>query len=70
MAAVERDGEVWVLDLGDTENRFNGESVAELGALLDEVQALFDGVWRGAGCAGCRLRDLCPSPLDTPIAKE
>jgi phosphatidylserine/phosphatidylglycerophosphate/cardiolipin synthase-like enzyme len=32
--------------------------------LLDEVQGLFDAVWRGAGCAGCRLRDLCPSPLD------
>jgi phosphatidylserine/phosphatidylglycerophosphate/cardiolipin synthase-like enzyme len=32
--------------------------------LLDEVQALFDGVWRGAGCRGCRLRAICPSPLD------
>jgi phosphatidylserine/phosphatidylglycerophosphate/cardiolipin synthase-like enzyme len=34
-------------------------------ALLDEVQALFDEIWRGAACAGCRLRDLCPFPLDT-----
>ena len=33
-------------------------------SLLDEVQALFDAVWRGAGCAGCRVRDLCPAPLD------
>jgi phosphatidylserine/phosphatidylglycerophosphate/cardiolipin synthase-like enzyme len=32
--------------------------------LLDEVQALFDGVWRGAGCRGCRLREICPAPLD------
>ena len=32
--------------------------------LLDEVQALFDGLWRGAGCRGCRLRDVCESPLD------
>ena len=39
MAAVERDGDVWVLDLGETENRLNGDSVAELGALLDEVEA-------------------------------
>lgn len=38
--------------------------------LLDEVQALFDGVWRGAGCPGCKLRDLCPSPLDTPAIRE
>ena len=34
-------------------------------ALLDEVQGLFDGLWRGAGCQGCKVRDLCPSPLDT-----
>src|SRR3954451_21393373 len=38
MAKLERDGEVWVLDLGDTENRFNGDSVAELSAALDEVE--------------------------------
>ena len=39
MAALERDGDVWVLDLGDTENRFNGDSVAEFAGLLDEVEA-------------------------------
>jgi len=32
--------------------------------LLDETQALFDGIWRGAQCAGCKLRELCPMPLD------
>jgi phosphatidylserine/phosphatidylglycerophosphate/cardiolipin synthase-like enzyme len=32
--------------------------------LLDEVQGLFEGLWRGAGCAGCRMRDLCGAPLD------
>jgi phosphatidylserine/phosphatidylglycerophosphate/cardiolipin synthase-like enzyme len=32
--------------------------------LLDEVQGLFDGLWRGAGCAGCRLREVCEAPLD------
>ena len=35
--------------------------------LLDEVQAMFDDIWRGAACAGCRLRDLCPAPLDTAV---
>jgi enoyl-CoA hydratase/carnithine racemase len=39
MAKLERDGDVWVLDLGDTENRFNGESIAELSELLDEVES-------------------------------
>jgi enoyl-CoA hydratase/carnithine racemase len=39
LASLERDGAVWVLDLGDTENRFNADSLAELSALLDEVEA-------------------------------
>lgn len=32
--------------------------------LLDEIQAMFDHVWQGAPCAGCKLRTLCPRPLD------
>ena len=32
--------------------------------LLDRVQELFDRVWRGGACKGCKLRDVCPSPLD------
>ncbi|HTA20868.1 MAG TPA: phospholipase D-like domain-containing protein [Polyangia bacterium] len=32
--------------------------------LLDRVQALYEHVWRGAGCAGCKLREVCPAPLD------
>src|SRR3954469_18580062 len=38
LATLERDGAVFVLDLGDTENRFNSDSLAELAALLDEVE--------------------------------
>jgi enoyl-CoA hydratase/carnithine racemase len=38
LATLERDGAVFVLDLGDTENRFNSESIAELAGLLDEVE--------------------------------
>jgi phosphatidylserine/phosphatidylglycerophosphate/cardiolipin synthase-like enzyme len=34
--------------------------------LLDRVQELFDRVWRGGACKGCKLRDVCPSPLDGP----
>lgn len=33
-------------------------------AMLDEVQALFDHLWRGAECAGCKRRDVCEAPLD------
>ncbi len=32
--------------------------------LLDRVQELYDRVWRGTVCKGCKLRDVCPSPLD------
>lgn len=32
--------------------------------LLDQVQALYDRIWRGKECAACRRRDLCEAPLD------
>ena len=32
--------------------------------LLDEVQALYDTIWRGEECGACALRDVCPMPLD------
>jgi phosphatidylserine/phosphatidylglycerophosphate/cardiolipin synthase-like enzyme len=38
--------------------------ITEDHVLLDEVQGLFDGLWRGLGCAGCRLRQICEAPLD------
>lgn len=31
---------------------------------LDFTQALVDGIWRGQRCPDCRLRDVCPAPLD------
>jgi phosphatidylserine/phosphatidylglycerophosphate/cardiolipin synthase-like enzyme len=31
--------------------------------MLDEVQRLYDHVWRGAACNSCRLRPDCPGPL-------
>ena len=33
------------------------------GPLLDQVQSLYDHVWRGAECEGCKLRAECPGPL-------
>jgi enoyl-CoA hydratase/carnithine racemase len=39
VAQLDRDGDVFVLDLGTDENRFNPASVAELNKLLDEVEA-------------------------------
>ena len=37
--------------------------------VLDDVQDLFDRIWRGAQCKECRLRAQCPGPLDR-AAKE
>jgi phosphatidylserine/phosphatidylglycerophosphate/cardiolipin synthase-like enzyme len=34
--------------------------------LLDDVQEIFDRIWRGKECAACKLRGVCPRPLDTP----
>jgi enoyl-CoA hydratase/carnithine racemase len=36
---LQRDGDVFVLDLGSDENRFDGDSVAAIEACLDEVEA-------------------------------
>ncbi len=33
-------------------------------SMLDAAQARFDRIWRGAECAGCKLRRECPKPLD------
>lgn len=38
MPALERSGDVFVLDLGDTENRFHPDWLASMNAALDEVE--------------------------------
>jgi phosphatidylserine/phosphatidylglycerophosphate/cardiolipin synthase-like enzyme len=32
--------------------------------LIDQVQAIYERVWTGGECEGCKLRDECPGPLD------
>lgn len=39
MATLDRDGEVFVLDIGDGENRLNPDWLTSVGALLDEVDS-------------------------------
>jgi enoyl-CoA hydratase/carnithine racemase len=39
MPTLENDGDVWILHLGDDENRFNPDSMTTVGDLLDEVAA-------------------------------
>jgi phosphatidylserine/phosphatidylglycerophosphate/cardiolipin synthase-like enzyme len=50
---------------GDNRRNFELGVMTADSTLLDEVQAYYDRLWRGAECAACRLRDVCPKPLDT-----
>jgi len=49
---------------GEGRRNFEMGIVTEDDVLLDAVQARFDKIWRGDECKGCRLRDVCPRPLD------
>jgi phosphatidylserine/phosphatidylglycerophosphate/cardiolipin synthase-like enzyme len=51
---------------GEGRRNFELGIVSEDDLLLDESQGFFDQVWRGRPCAACRLRDVCPAPLDVP----
>ena len=48
---------------GEGRRNFELGLVSRDDLLLDEAQAYFDRIWRGAECAGCKLRDRCPKPL-------
>jgi phosphatidylserine/phosphatidylglycerophosphate/cardiolipin synthase-like enzyme len=37
--------------------------VTDDSALLDQVQAIYEKIWSGGECEGCRLRAECPGPL-------
>ena len=39
MPTLDRDGDVFVLNLGDGENRFNPQWIGAVNSLLDEVEA-------------------------------
>lgn len=49
---------------GEGRRNFELGLVTEDELLIDEAQALVDHVWRGAACAACKLKDVCPAPLD------
>lgn len=49
---------------GDGRRNFEMGIVTDDEWMLDQAQARFERIWRGAECAGCRLRGECPAPLD------
>jgi len=49
---------------GEGRRNFELGVLTEDDGILDALQERFDRIWRGAECAGCRLRDGCEMPLD------
>ena len=48
---------------GEHRRNFELGIVTDDEAWIDEVQALYEHVWRGRPCKDCRLRDVCEAPL-------
>lgn len=55
---------------GEGRRNFEVGFVSDDEGLLDDVQALYERVWSGRACKGCRLREQCPAPLDELHAKK
>jgi len=49
---------------GDGRRNFELGLSTDDDVLLDAAQLLFDRIWTGRECGGCRLRAQCPKPLD------
>jgi phosphatidylserine/phosphatidylglycerophosphate/cardiolipin synthase-like enzyme len=50
---------------GDGRRNFEAGILTDDEWMLDEAQARFDTIWRGAECGRCRMRGECPKPIDT-----
>jgi phosphatidylserine/phosphatidylglycerophosphate/cardiolipin synthase-like enzyme len=50
---------------GDGKRNFEMGIVTDDDLLLDEAQERFHRIWSGRECKSCKLRGLCPAPLDT-----
>ncbi len=49
---------------GDGRRNFEMGVLTDDEWMLDAAQARFDRIWRGLECGSCRLRGVCPNPLD------
>ena len=50
---------------GEGRRNFELGMVTDDEVWLDEAQAKFDRIWSGKECKGCKLRGVCPKPIDT-----
>ncbi|HEX7668427.1 MAG TPA: phospholipase D family protein [Polyangiaceae bacterium] len=51
---------------GDGRRNFEMGISTDDDVFLDGAQSRFDRIWTGKECGACRLRSVCPKPLDTP----
>jgi phosphatidylserine/phosphatidylglycerophosphate/cardiolipin synthase-like enzyme len=55
---------------GEGRRNFEMGVALEDDVLIDAAQARFDRIWSGRECGACRLRSVCPKPLDTPRSES
>jgi phosphatidylserine/phosphatidylglycerophosphate/cardiolipin synthase-like enzyme len=48
---------------GEGRRNFELGMVSDDEQLIDQVQAVYDTIWNGDPCAGCKLREECEAPL-------
>lgn len=48
---------------GSGRRNFEVGIVTDDGPLLDQIQALYERIWRGGECGSCKLQSECPGPL-------
>ena len=51
---------------GEGRRNFELGFVTEDFDTIDRASALFQAVWSGAECAGCKVRKFCPDPIGAP----
>jgi phosphatidylserine/phosphatidylglycerophosphate/cardiolipin synthase-like enzyme len=49
---------------GDGRRNFEMGILTDDDVMLDTAQARFERIWSGADCGSCRMRAMCPAPLD------
>lgn len=55
---------------GDGRRNFEMGVSTDDDVFLDSAQSRFDRIWTGKECGACRLRSVCPEPLDQPPAPK
>ena len=55
---------------GSGRRNFELGIVTDDGPMLDQAQAMYEHLWRGAECKACKLKELCPGPLSERDARD